>query len=125
MQKKAGVKQPENDEFHKNVVQAQHKEFEMTVADQRATQKPLKKCLKMFAENAEKKGNCKKPYCEQSGKCLEPGIHEDSTNRTKITGLSNYQTSKSGDKSISLKEFVDLIKEANEATGTSLHKGQA
>merc|ERR1711965_243333 len=58
----------------------------------------------------EKKDDYKKFY-EQFGKCLKLGIHEDSTNRTKIAELMRYQTSKSGDEQISLKEYVDRMKE--------------
>merc|ERR1712179_265080 len=70
----------------------------------------VKKCLEMFAEIAEKKDDYKKFY-EQFGKCLKLGIHEDSTNRTKVAELLRYQSSKSGDESISLKEYVDRMKE--------------
>merc|ERR1711869_126587 len=70
----------------------------------------VKKCLEMFAEIAEKKDDYKKFY-EQFGKNLKLGIHEDSTNRQKIAELLRYQTSKSGDESISLKEYVDRMKE--------------
>merc|ERR1712224_1015476 len=70
----------------------------------------VKKCLEMFAEIAEKKDDYKKFY-EQFGKCLKLGIHEDSTNRQKIAELLRYHTSKSGDESISLKEYVDRMKE--------------
>merc|ERR1712137_1488588 len=70
----------------------------------------VKKCLEMFAEIAEKKDDYKKFY-EQFGKCLKLGIHEDSTNRTKVAELLRYQSSKSGDESISLKEYVDRMKD--------------
>merc|ERR1711935_439769 len=70
----------------------------------------VKKCLEMFAEISEKKDDYKKFY-EQFGKCLKLGVHEDSTNRTKVAELLRYQTSKSGDESISLKEYVDRMKE--------------
>merc|ERR1712194_752207 len=70
----------------------------------------VKKCLEMFIEIAEKKDEYKKFY-EQFGKCLKLGVHEDSTNRVKIAELLRYQTSKSGDESISLKEYVDRMKE--------------
>merc|ERR1711865_1291216 len=70
----------------------------------------VKKCLEMFAEIGEKKDDYKKFY-EQFGKCLKLGIHEDSTNRTKIAELMRYQTSKSGDEMISFKEYVDRTKE--------------
>ena len=45
------------------------------------------------------------------GKCLKLGVHEDSTNRTKVAELLRYHTSKSGDEQISLKEYVDRMKE--------------
>merc|ERR1719213_1123375 len=70
----------------------------------------VKKCLEMFAEIAEKKDDYKKFY-EQFGKCLKLGVHEDSTNRVKIAELLRWHTSKSGDESISLKEYVDRMKE--------------
>merc|ERR1712193_57794 len=70
----------------------------------------VKKCLEMFAEIAEKKDDYKKFY-EQFGKCLKLGIHEDSTNRVKVAELLRYQTSKSGDETISFKEYVDRMKE--------------
>merc|ERR1711953_511683 len=70
----------------------------------------VKKCLEMFAEIAEKKDDYKKFY-EQFGKCLKLGVHEDSTNRTKVAELLRFQTSKSGDELISFKEYVDRMKE--------------
>merc|ERR1711964_210078 len=70
----------------------------------------VKKCLEMFNEIAEKKDDYKKFY-EQFGKNLKLGIHGDSTNRNKIADLLRYRTSKSGDETISLKEYVDRMKE--------------
>merc|ERR1711869_36489 len=70
----------------------------------------VKKCLEMFTEITEKKDDYKKFY-EQFSKNLKLGIHEDSTNRTKIAELLRFQTSKSGDEMISLKEYVDRMKE--------------
>merc|ERR1712098_689711 len=70
----------------------------------------VKKCLEMFNEIAEKKDDYKKFY-EQFGKNLKLGIHEDSTNRNKLADLLRYQTSKSGDELISLKEYCDRMKE--------------
>merc|ERR1740123_2107496 len=70
----------------------------------------VKKCLEMFAEIAEKKDDYKKFY-EQFGKCMKLGVHEDSTNRTKVAELLRFHTSKSGDELIGLKEYVDRMKE--------------
>merc|ERR1712144_5851 len=64
----------------------------------------------MFTEIAEKKDDYKKFY-EQFGKNLKLGIHEDSTNRNKIAELMRYHSSKSGDEMVSLKEYVDRMKE--------------
>jgi len=73
----------------------------------------VKKSIEMFNEVAEKKDDYKKFY-EQFGKNLKLGIHEDSTNRAKLADLLRYQTSKSGDESISLKEYVDRMKEGQQ-----------
>jgi molecular chaperone HtpG len=70
----------------------------------------VKKALEMFTEIAEKKDDYKKFY-EQFGKNLKLGIHEDSTNRTKIAELMRFHSSKSGDEMISLKEYIDRMKE--------------
>merc|ERR1711904_602669 len=70
----------------------------------------VKKCLEMFAEIAEKKDDYKK-FFEQFSKNIKLGIHEDSTNRAKIAELLRFNTSKSGDEQISLKEYVDRMKE--------------
>merc|ERR1712010_292526 len=70
----------------------------------------VKKCLEMFTEITEKKDDYKKFY-EQFGKNLKLGIHEDSANRAKIADLLRFQTSKSGDESISLTEYCDRMKE--------------
>merc|ERR1711936_422250 len=64
----------------------------------------------MFAEIAEKKDDYKK-FWEQFGKCLKLGVHEDSTNRTKVAELLRFHSSKSGDELIGLKEYVDRMKE--------------
>merc|ERR1712151_1492170 len=70
----------------------------------------VKKCLEMFAEIAEKADDYNKFY-EQFSKNLKLGVHEDSTNRAKIADLMRFQTSKSGEDLVSLKEYVDRMKE--------------
>merc|ERR1711898_45561 len=70
----------------------------------------VKKCLEMFTEISEKKDDYKKFY-EQFSKPMKLGIHEDSTDRTKIAELLRFNTSKSGDEQISFKEYVDRMKE--------------
>merc|ERR1712036_106969 len=64
----------------------------------------------MFTEITEKKDDYKKFY-EQFSKNLKLGIHEDSTNRAKLADLLRFQTSKSGDETISPKEYCDRMKE--------------
>ena len=55
----------------------------------------VKKCRVLFAEIAEKKDDYKKFY-EQFGRCLKLGVHEDSTNLTKVAELLRFNSSKSG-----------------------------
>jgi molecular chaperone HtpG len=64
----------------------------------------------MFAELSENAEDYKKFY-EQFGKNLKLGVHEDSTNRTKIAELLRFHTSKSGEEMVSLKEYVAKMKE--------------
>jgi len=74
----------------------------------------VKKCLEMFAEVAENQEDYKKFY-EQFSKNLKLGIHEDSANRTKIADLLRFNTSKSGDDQISLKEYIARMKEGQKS----------
>ena len=74
----------------------------------------VKKCLEMFAEIAENQEDYKKFY-EQFSKNLKLGIHEDSANRTKIADLLRFNTSKSGDDQISLKEYISRMKEGQKS----------
>jgi molecular chaperone HtpG len=70
----------------------------------------VKKCLELFEELAEDPDNYKKFY-EQFSKNLKLGIHEDSTNRKKISELLRYSTSASGDEACSLKDYVARMKD--------------
>jgi len=70
----------------------------------------VKKCVELLQEVYEDKDNYKKFY-EQFGKNLKLGIHEDSTNRKKLSDLLLYYSSHSGDEMTSLKDYVNRMKE--------------
>ena len=69
-----------------------------------------KKCMEMFQTISENAEDFKKFY-EQFSKNLKLGIHEDSTNRQKLSEFLRYHSSKSGDEQISLKDYVGRMKE--------------
>jgi molecular chaperone HtpG len=70
----------------------------------------VKKCLELIKEVSENSDDWKKFY-EQFGKNLKLGIHEDAPNRAKLAEFLRYQTSKSGEELVSLKEYVARMKE--------------
>jgi molecular chaperone HtpG len=70
----------------------------------------VKKCLEMFTELMENQEDYKKFY-EQFSKNLKLGIHEDTTNRTKIAELLRFFTTKTGEDLISLKDYVARMKD--------------
>merc|ERR1712095_141665 len=70
----------------------------------------VKKVMELIEEICEDKDNFKKFY-EQFGKNLKLGIHEDSTNRKKISGYLRFYTSASGDEQASLTDYVSRMKE--------------
>merc|ERR1712159_897370 len=70
----------------------------------------VKKAIELFTEIAENAEDYKKFY-EQFSKYLKLGIHEDTTNRSKLADLLRFSTSKSGEELVSLKEYVENMKE--------------
>ncbi|KAG8038125.1 hypothetical protein G9C98_006450 [Cotesia typhae] len=70
----------------------------------------VKKCLELFEELTEDAENYKKFY-EQFSKNLKLGIHEDSTNRKKLSELLRFHTSSTGEEMCTLKDYVGRMKE--------------
>lgn len=70
----------------------------------------VKKCLELFEELTEDKENYKKFY-EQFSKNIKLGIHEDSSNRSKLAELLRFHTSASGDEMCSMKDYVGRMKD--------------
>jgi molecular chaperone HtpG len=74
----------------------------------------VKKCLDLFAELAEDADKYAKFY-EQFAKNIKLGIHEDSTNRTKIAKLLRYHSTKSGESQTSLDDYIARMAEGQDS----------
>ena len=69
-----------------------------------------KKCMEMLQTISENAEDFKKFY-EQFGKNIKLGIHEDQTNRAKLSEFLRFHSSKSGEDMVSLKDYVGRMKE--------------
>jgi molecular chaperone HtpG len=71
----------------------------------------VKKCLELFAEIRENEEDFTKFY-EQFSKNIKLGIHEDTSNREKLADLLMFHSTKSKNKMVSFKEYVNKMPES-------------
>jgi molecular chaperone HtpG len=70
----------------------------------------MKKCLELFGKIAEDNDKYSKFY-EQFGKNIKLGVHEDSTNREKLSSFLRFESSKSDSVFTSFDDYIGRMKE--------------
>ena len=70
----------------------------------------IKKCLDLIGKISEDEEKYKTFY-QQFSKNIKLGIHEDSTNRSKLASFLRFETTKSQGKMISLDQYIENMKE--------------
>ena len=73
----------------------------------------VKKCIEMFTEIM-KDDERSVEFYKNFGKNLKLGVHEDSANRAKLAKLLLFNTTKSGDKQVSLDTYIEQMKEGQD-----------